>query len=280
MCGLLRKAGYDATSAMTGADGLAAVRSGEVDLVLLDLGLPDLTGSQVCRRIRRELGEWTLPVIAMTGYADRERRIEMSEAGADDFIAKPVCRDELLARVRNLLNLRALYKQAELDRQEADRETVHWQLVADCAITTGNATTYPQLVAGFARVLRLGLTIDDVAYLEQTNGLWSMAAASGGGLWPAVLALAYEKPAERTVIEASVGESHVVLLPVRCDGQLRGNLAVTKSHGFLPEDRRTLRELTNHLGALIAKLPERSRMATVTSPGAVTMRMPRLRDDN
>jgi CheY-like chemotaxis protein len=280
LAGLLRQAGHVARTAETGDAALAAVRAGEVDLVLLDIGLPDQSGADVCRRIRHELGAWTLPVIAMTGYTDRARRIEMSEAGADDFIAKPVCRDELLARVTNLMTVRALYKSAEQQRQQAERECAHWRLVADCAITTATATSYAQLVEGFARVLRLELAIDDVAYFDRGAGLWTLAAASGGSLWADVHALVLRRGVDRCPIDARICDHDVLLLPVRAEGEMRGYLAVTKTHGFTIADSRMLRELTNHLGALIAKLPERGRPPSVTPTEAVTMRLRPIRGNN
>jgi len=94
----LRRAGYEARRVATGAAALAAVESAEPpDLVLLDLGLPDLDGTDVCRRIR-ELGD--VPVIVVTARADEADRVEALDLGGDDYLVKPFGFEELLARIR------------------------------------------------------------------------------------------------------------------------------------------------------------------------------------
>lgn len=91
-------------------DGEAALRSlaehGEVDLVLLDVRMPGLDGLEVCRRIRARSAEGFLPVLLLTALGGQEDRHEGLQAGADDFLTKPVDGRELLLRVRALLRLR------------------------------------------------------------------------------------------------------------------------------------------------------------------------------
>ena len=94
----LRTAGYEATAVTTGDDALGRVRAGGVDLVILDLGLPDLDGFQVLRRLR-EAGH-TLPVIVLTARSSVTDTVTGLESGADDYMAKPFRFEELLARVR------------------------------------------------------------------------------------------------------------------------------------------------------------------------------------
>ena len=91
----LERAGFTTTWAANGSDALAKVRG--ADLVLLDLGLPDLDGSEVCRRLRATS---TVPIIIVTGARRRERRVLGLELGADDYIVKPFGSRELIARVR------------------------------------------------------------------------------------------------------------------------------------------------------------------------------------
>ena len=94
--GLMRE-GFDVDLAGTGADALAA---GECDLVLLDLGLPDIDGRDVCRRLRARSG---IPIIVVTARGDEIDRVILLELGADDYVVKPFGFRELLARIRAVL---------------------------------------------------------------------------------------------------------------------------------------------------------------------------------
>jgi two-component system KDP operon response regulator KdpE len=88
---------YVVVTATTGAEALAAAKTEHPDLVILDLGLPDLDGVEVIRRLRA----WTkVPVIVLSGRADSQDKVQALDAGADDYVTKPFSVDELLARVR------------------------------------------------------------------------------------------------------------------------------------------------------------------------------------
>lgn len=100
---LLEREGYAAEAVATGAQALAAVADRRPDLVLLDVGLPDLSGLEVCREIRRLPGY--LPVIMLTGLDSREDELRGFSVKADDYVTKPVAPDTLLARVRAVLRL-------------------------------------------------------------------------------------------------------------------------------------------------------------------------------
>ena len=91
----LEKAGFTATRAATGEEALA--RCARADLVLLDLGLPDIDGSELCRRVRADFG---IPIIIVTARGDETERVLGLELGADDYIVKPFGIRELIARVR------------------------------------------------------------------------------------------------------------------------------------------------------------------------------------
>jgi DNA-binding response OmpR family regulator len=100
LCAALERAGYAVERVVDGADGLAAVGHGGVDLVLLDLGLPDLDGLEVCRRIRSASG---VPVIAVTARGTERDRVDGLRTGADDYVVKPFALAELLARIEAVL---------------------------------------------------------------------------------------------------------------------------------------------------------------------------------
>ena len=96
----LGREGYDVAVRGDGAGALEVVAEG-VDLVLLDLGLPDIDGLEVCRRIRAQ--GVTAPVLVLTARADEVDLVVGLDAGADDYVTKPFRLAELLARVRALL---------------------------------------------------------------------------------------------------------------------------------------------------------------------------------
>jgi two-component system KDP operon response regulator KdpE len=88
---------YEVLTAVDGAQALRLARSDRPDLVVLDLGLPDLDGVEVIRRLR----EWSpVPILVLSGRADSRDKVDALDAGADDYVTKPFSVDELMARVR------------------------------------------------------------------------------------------------------------------------------------------------------------------------------------
>lgn len=96
----LRRDGYDVVEAVTGEDALELIRASEPDLVLLDLMLPGMPGTEVCRKLRKTS---TVPVIMVTAKDEVVDRVVGLEIGADDYVTKPYSYRELLARVRAIL---------------------------------------------------------------------------------------------------------------------------------------------------------------------------------
>jgi two-component system KDP operon response regulator KdpE len=93
----LRARHYDVDTAPDGASALYAAARQHPDLVVLDLGLPDMDGTEVIRGLRG----WTvIPIIVLSGRADSRDKVDALDAGADDYITKPFAIDELLARIR------------------------------------------------------------------------------------------------------------------------------------------------------------------------------------
>jgi putative two-component system response regulator len=118
---LVEGLGHDVEAARDGLEGLAKLQLG-VDLVLLDVVMPGLDGFDVCRRIRQDPAGRDVPVIMVTSLETREHRLHAVEAGANDFIAKPVEETELRVRATSLLKLKAT--QDELRRYHTHLETM------------------------------------------------------------------------------------------------------------------------------------------------------------
>ena len=102
---MLSPHGYTLVVAGSGTEGIEKVRTAEPDLILLDIVMPDMTGYDVCRRIREDAATRLLPVVMMTSSGDQDK-VNAIEAGADDFIARPFNPQELLSRVRSLLRIK------------------------------------------------------------------------------------------------------------------------------------------------------------------------------
>jgi DNA-binding NarL/FixJ family response regulator len=102
----LSRAGYETVEVSTGSAVLDAVRANGVALVVLEVGLPDMTGYEVCRELRSERGD-ELPIFFLSGLRTEPLdRVAGLLLGADDFIVKPFDPDELVARVRRFVNRR------------------------------------------------------------------------------------------------------------------------------------------------------------------------------
>ncbi len=106
---LLGAKGYKVRSATSGPEALQSIEQETPDLVLLDIVMPEMTGYEVCKRVRENPKTAALPVVLVTSLDAREEKVRGLEAGADDFLTKPINQAELLARVRTLLRMKSLY---------------------------------------------------------------------------------------------------------------------------------------------------------------------------
>ena len=132
----LRREGYEVDEEKDGASALAKARANGYDIVILDIMLPGLSGSDVCRALRAESD---VPILMLTARDAELDRVQGLELGADDYVTKPFSSAELLSRVRAILRRRELDRatvrklgglQIDLGRQEVfvDDERVHLTL--------------------------------------------------------------------------------------------------------------------------------------------------------
>src|SRR5262244_1845884 len=150
---LLMVKGYDVVTAANGAEALTRVEKDRPALVLLDVMMPGMSGYDVCRKIRLNPLTAMLPVIMVTALDPTQERVKGIEAGADDFLTKPINQPELLARVKSLLRIKLLHDEladwnrtlerrveqqlAQLDRLERLKRFFSPQLAA--LIVSGDA---------------------------------------------------------------------------------------------------------------------------------------------
>jgi two-component system, OmpR family, KDP operon response regulator KdpE len=155
--------GYRLFEAATGADGLVEVASRQPDVVIVDLGLPDIDGLEVIRRLR----EWTaVPVIVLSARGQERDKVTALDAGADDYVSKPFGAGELLARIRVALrhtagasheDEEAAFKVGELQVDllrrhvvvrgaEAKLTPIEYKLLATLVRHAGKVVTHQQLL--------------------------------------------------------------------------------------------------------------------------------------
>ncbi|MEM6992111.1 MAG: HD domain-containing phosphohydrolase [Myxococcota bacterium] len=115
---MLRAEGFDVVEAACGSEALALLDRLRVDTILLDVMMPEMSGLELCRRIREDERTMHTPVVFVTAAIDREFRREARAAGADDFLSKPFDEFELLARVQNTVRVKLYYDGLARERED------------------------------------------------------------------------------------------------------------------------------------------------------------------
>ena len=193
----LMAVGYQVTTAQDGEEALSVVAAGAPDLLLLDVIMPNLSGYEVCRRLKSDGRTILIPVVMITSLQATEERIKGIEAGADDFLSKPFNRQELLTRVRSLLKLKR--HTDELENAETVLFTLALSVEAKDPYTTGHCDRLARYSVALGR--RLGLSQEYLKALHRGGILHDVGKI---GIPDSILL----KPSQLTVEERAVIQEH------------------------------------------------------------------------
>jgi putative two-component system response regulator len=160
---LLKHHGYEVATAGTGEEALRLCRTFAPDLLVLDVMLPDMTGYEICRRIKQDPETRLIPVVLATALTATEDRVRGLEAGADDFLSKPLDGSELVARVRSSLKVKAYTD--ELERAETVIFALARSVEAKDPCTHGHCERLAEYSVALGR--RLGLSEEEIVALER-----------------------------------------------------------------------------------------------------------------
>ena len=161
---------YEVIKAFNGQDALTIVNKVDIDLILLDVMMPDMDGYEVCRRLKASETTRLIPVVMVTALGNIEDKIKGIEAGADDFLTKPPNKMELLARTKSLINLkklnnnltsieRVLFSLANTVEANDAYTQGHVERVSNMAMTLGHRMA---LSESELEALRYGGTLHDI----------------------------------------------------------------------------------------------------------------------
>jgi len=218
---LLRLNCYRVIAVENGEQAFEAACSQPVDLVLLDVKMPGPTGFTVCRAIKARPETQFLPVVLIAGLAGAEGRIQGIEAGADDFLSKPVKQEELVARVRSLVRLKR--STDELENAEAVLCTLARSIEAKDPYTEGHCDRLSRSAVSLAE--RIGLSREDCNDLRRSgivHDIGKVAVPEFVLLKPGLL-----DAAERKIMEVHTIVGERICAPLK---SFRSILPVIRSH--------------------------------------------------
>ncbi len=150
---MLQMRGYQASVVSSAADAEEQIRRVPPDLILLDVIMPEKTGYELCRELKDDPQTRLIPIVMITGLNAQEDRLKAIEAGADDFLTKPISPEELFARVKSLLKLKEFTD--ELETAESVLCTLGLSVEARDPYTEGHCERLAQNASELGRYLNL-----------------------------------------------------------------------------------------------------------------------------
>ncbi|OGF45292.1 MAG: hypothetical protein A2231_11215 [Candidatus Firestonebacteria bacterium RIFOXYA2_FULL_40_8] len=213
---ILSREGYDTLKAYDGETALAIVEKQAVDLILLDVMMPGISGFEVAKRVKAIK---QIPIIMVTGLMDRDKIIEGFKSGADEFLSKPYLYEELLLRIGNILkvkeyqnNLESVVEERTKNLSEAlrklnivNKEVMHRLLVA-AEYRDDNTGKHVTRVGKYSRIIAEGLNLDKeyIDLIEQTAPMHDIGKIG-------ISDLILNKPGKFTDEEFEIMKTHVII---------------------------------------------------------------------
>jgi putative two-component system response regulator len=213
--------GYTVETVPDGDAALRVLRERPADVVLLDVVLPGMNGYEICTRLKHDPETRLLPVVLITGMVERERRIQGVEAGADDFLTKPIDLHELLARVASLARIKRYTD--DLDSVTAIITMLATMIEARDGYTTGHCHRMANFASALGR--RLALPDHDVQALHRGGFLHDIGML-------AIPESVLRKEARLTSEEFEIIKSHTVIGDSLCANlrSLEGVRPIVRHH--------------------------------------------------
>jgi putative two-component system response regulator len=171
---LLASRGYEVISSAEPQEAIELVNSEKPDLILLDVIMPGISGYELCRELKSNPATRLIPVVMITGLSDRDDRVRGIEAGADDFLSKPLYPEELFARVKSLLKLKEFTD--ELDNAEAVLVALALGIEARDPYTGNHCERLACYAVDLGR--HIGLPEDDITALKRGGYLHDLGKVS------------------------------------------------------------------------------------------------------
>ncbi|HLB92346.1 MAG TPA: HD domain-containing phosphohydrolase [Terriglobales bacterium] len=151
---MLTSRGYSIIAVHNAVEAEAEIQREAPDLILLDVVMPGKSGYELCRELKQDSNTRLIPVVMITGLSDREDRLKGIEAGADDFLTKPISSEELFARVNSLLKLKEFTD--ELETADSVLCTLGLSVEARDPYTEGHCERLARDASDLGRFLGLG----------------------------------------------------------------------------------------------------------------------------
>lgn len=175
--------GYDFETAQNGIEAIEKAKTTDPDVILMDSLMPEMNGIEACKILKKDPKTQHIPIIVLTAFGDKEMKIECLKAGANDFLSKPVDNIELIARIKNFLqlkNLKEIKKNNEILTETIKAIEItkrEWEQTMDCI---DDIVMLIDARDNIIRCNKILTTLTGKSYSELLNRKWQDVFKEGG----------------------------------------------------------------------------------------------------